>query len=101
MGEPFLHSLACLCGGESTPKHKPAPDIYLLVAQKVGVHPESCVVIEDTRHGLQSAKRAGMSCIAIPSEFAAMHDFSEADLVLTDLNSPTPFNLKRLRDLLL
>ena len=101
LGEAFLQSLACLCGGESTPKHKPAPDIYLLVAQKVGVHPESCVVIEDTHHGLQSAKRAGMTCLATPSEFAAMHDFSEADLVLPDLNSPSPFNLKSLRDLLL
>ena len=70
-------------------------------AQKVGVHPESCVVIEDTHHGLQSAKRAGMTCVATPSEFAAMHDFSEADLVLPDLNSPSPFNLKSLKDLLL
>jgi beta-phosphoglucomutase-like phosphatase (HAD superfamily) len=96
LGRSFLESLACLCGGESAEKHKPAPDIYLLVANKVGVNAGSCIVLEDTYHGMTAAKDAGMFCIATPSEFAMHHDFSRANLVLADLDTPTPFHLEDL-----
>ena len=96
LGETFLGSLACLCGGESTPRHKPAPDIYLHVASKSGVLPQACAVLEDTSHGMIAAKDAGMVCVVTPSEFSMEHDFSRADLVLKDLESPNLFTLRDL-----
>lgn len=93
LGQEFLDSLAVLCGGESTERKKPHPDIYLLVARKAGVPAGKCVVLEDTRHGMLAAKAAGMHCVVTPSEFALDHDFSEADKVVTNLETPTALSL--------
>jgi len=93
LGQEFLDSLAVLCGGESTERKKPYPDIYLLVSKKAGVPPGNCVVLEDTRHGMLAAKEAGMQCLVTPSEFALGHDFSEADKVVSDLDTPTSLSL--------
>lgn len=46
-------------------RHKPNPDIFLYTAQKLGVAPEDCVVIEDSHHGVKAAVDAGMFCIGI------------------------------------
>ncbi len=100
LGELFLKSLACLCGGETVERQKPHPDIYELVAKKVGVNPSSCVVLEDTAHGLRAAKSAGMKCVVTPSEFALGHDFSEADLIAESLDAKTGIGLDRLLQLL-
>lgn len=56
-------------------KHKPSPDIFLYTAQKLGVKPEECVVIEDSHHGVQAAVSAGMFCIGINTgkDKAALH----------------------------
>lgn len=53
-----------IIAGEQAPR-KPAPDIYLLTAKCLGVKPENCLVIENSPTGIQSAKSAGMYCIAI------------------------------------
>ncbi|MDD5010556.1 MAG: HAD-IA family hydrolase [Phycisphaerae bacterium] len=51
-------------------KHtKPAPDIFLLAAEKMGVAPKDCLVIEDALSGIQAAKSAGAKCLAITSSF--------------------------------
>ena len=44
---------------------KPNPDIFLHAAKSIGVDPKDCIVIEDSVHGIQAAKAAGMYCIAI------------------------------------
>jgi HAD superfamily hydrolase (TIGR01509 family) len=100
LGKEFLESLAVLCGGESTERKKPHPDIYLLVAHKTAIDPSDCVVLEDTRHGMLAAKSAGMSCLVTPSEFAQDHDLTEADRVSPDLETPGPVLLKDLQSLL-
>lgn len=46
---------------------KPAPDVFLLAAERLGVEADACVVIEDSVHGVEAAHAAGMRCIAIPS----------------------------------
>lgn len=46
-------------------KAKPDPDLYLHVAQALGVEPEYCIAFEDSAHGVRSAKRAGMFCVGI------------------------------------
>jgi beta-phosphoglucomutase-like phosphatase (HAD superfamily) len=100
LGKEFLESLAVLCGGESTERKKPHPDIYLLVAEKTGIDPSACVVLEDTRHGMLAAKSAGMSCLVTPSEFAQDHELTEADRVSPDLETPVSVVLKDLQSLL-
>ncbi|HAT1616567.1 TPA: HAD-IA family hydrolase, partial [Raoultella ornithinolytica] len=45
--------------------HKPAPDTFLLCAERMGVAPERCVVFEDADFGLQAAKRAGMDAVDV------------------------------------
>jgi len=99
LGIDFLESLAVLCGGESTKKQKPNPDIYLLVAEKCGVSPCSCIVLEDTRHGMLAAKNAGMTCLVSPSEFAKDHDFSEADGYVASWGGPPQVTLKNLENM--
>lgn len=60
------------------PHPKPAPDIFLLAAQKLGVEPADCVVIEDGISGMKGAKAAGMKCIALVKD----DDEYPADLVV-------------------
>ena len=65
---------------------KPAPDVYLLAAKKLGVKPEECLVLEDAPKGVQAGKTAKMLCFAIPSENTKNGDFSLADRVLNSLS---------------
>ena len=46
---------------------KPAPDVYLEAARRLGVHPARCVAVEDSENGIRSAEAAGMTVIAIPN----------------------------------
>ena len=46
---------------------KPAPDVYLEAARGLGVPPENCAAVEDSRNGIRAAKAAGMRVIAIPN----------------------------------
>lgn len=62
---------------------KPAPDIFLHAAERIGISPEDCVVIEDSVHGVTAAKAAGMTAIAITNTFAA-EPLAHADHVVTE-----------------
>jgi len=46
---------------------KPAPDVYLETARRVGVEPAACVAVEDSSNGLRSASAAGMAVVAVPN----------------------------------
>ena len=48
---------------------KPAPDIFLLAAEKMGIDARECLVVEDALSGIQAAKTAGAKCLAITSSF--------------------------------
>lgn len=61
---------------------KPDPEPYLTTAKKLDIEPEFCVVIEDTALGVESAKKAGMKCIAIPNEYTKNQNFSLADAIV-------------------
>ncbi|CDM69706.1 putative hydrolase [Clostridium bornimense] len=54
-----------ICGDEVT-KSKPDPEIFLKVAEKLNCSPENCIVMEDSRQGIQAAKNAGMRPIMVP-----------------------------------
>lgn len=68
-------------------KGKPEPDVFLHTAQKLGIKPEECVVLEDAENGVVAAKRAGMACIAVPDDRWSFGDFSSADLCVESLES--------------
>jgi len=63
---------------------KPRPDIFLLAAQKLGVDPEKCIVVEDSANGIRAAKLAGMYCIAFAGPGSELQDQSEADEIITE-----------------
>ncbi|MBI4995187.1 HAD family phosphatase [Candidatus Peregrinibacteria bacterium] len=54
-----------IVSGEEVSRPKPAPDIFLEAARKIEVAPGECLVIEDTEHGINAAKTAGMKCVAL------------------------------------
>ena len=70
LGKELVSSLATVCAGDDVEAKKPDPAVYLLVAQRCGVEPRNCFVIEDTRHGMEAAHNAGMRCLVTPSELA-------------------------------
>jgi HAD superfamily hydrolase (TIGR01509 family) len=52
---------------EEVPRGKPAPDVYLEAASRLGVDSRRCAAVEDSENGIRSAKDAGMRVIAIPN----------------------------------
>ena len=77
---------------EEVERGKPAPDVYLEAARRLGVLPSRCAAIEDSHSGIRSAKTAGMRVVAIPNpSFPPDPDaLAEADVVLDSLAELTP-----------
>lgn len=62
---------------------KPAPDLFLEAARRLGVEPRRAAVVVDAVHGVEGAHAAGMRCIAIPSVIDPLDAiFTQADLLL-------------------
>jgi HAD superfamily hydrolase (TIGR01509 family) len=74
--------------GDIVPKKKPAPDIYLFASRELGVAPEGCIAVEDSRNGLLAATGAGIRTVVTTSYFTAGENFDEAVLVLDSLGEP-------------
>lgn len=65
---------------------KPAPDLFLTAAQRLGIDPAHCLVLEDAAVGVQAARAAGMRVIGVRNPHAALaQDLSEADAVVRSL----------------
>ncbi|MEC4986638.1 MAG: HAD-IA family hydrolase [Oscillatoria sp. PMC 1068.18] len=69
---------------------KPAPDIFLLAAQRLGASPEKCLVFEDSLSGVQAALAARMSVVAIPDPDLDRSLYQNAHQVLNSLNEFQP-----------
>jgi beta-phosphoglucomutase-like phosphatase (HAD superfamily) len=76
-----------ICAGDMVKEKKPAPDIYLLTLEMLGLPPEDCIAIEDTRNGLLSAHRAGIATVITPSFYSDDQCFDEALLITDDIGS--------------
>ena len=63
-------------------RHKPHPDPYLRAAERLGLDPGECLVVEDSERGLEAAVRAGMPCIMIPNALVRDADFGAAHAVV-------------------
>jgi beta-phosphoglucomutase len=69
---------------------KPAPDQYLLAAERLAFSPVECTVIEDTWKGVEAGNAAWMRVIAVPNAQTRSNDFSKADAVIASLAELTP-----------
>jgi HAD superfamily hydrolase (TIGR01509 family) len=82
------HFRFIVASGE-TREGKPAPDPYRRAAELHGVRPASCVAIEDSRWGIESAKGAGLWCIGITNTYPR-DELTRADAVIDSLEELTP-----------
>ena len=76
---------------EEVARGKPAPDVYLEAARRLGVEPERCAAVEDSHAGIRSAKSAGMRVVAIPNASYPPDDeaLELADAVVRSLDDLT------------
>lgn len=83
-----------IVSGQDVRQGKPAPEMFLLAAQRLFLQPEKCVVIEDSGVGVEAARRAGMPCIAVTNTFPA-RALSAATCVVDSLESVNMSLLRR------
>ncbi len=87
--------LSVLVSGETVPRGKPAPDIFLKAAQELGKEPEQCVVIEDAVAGVEAAHAAGMKCIAVAGN-RDLPGLRAAELMVKNLTGVTVEQVRHL-----
>src|SRR4051794_36857194 len=63
----WTRCFAVTVSSEEVPRGKPAPDVYLEAARRLGAEPPRCVAVEDSSNGLRAAAAAGMTVIAVPN----------------------------------
>jgi len=76
--------------GTDIPRAKPNPDPYLTAQKKLGVSIEECVVIENAPLGIESAKNAGMICVAVESTLGREY-LQQADFIINEIQELTGF----------
>jgi len=81
----FAGYFQAVVSSDEVNRGKPEPDVFLEAAERLGVHPEKCLVMEDSVYGVLAAKKAGMKCCAIPYIKDKIDDiFYHADLFYED-----------------
>jgi HAD superfamily hydrolase (TIGR01509 family) len=84
--------LALVSPGDEVARTKPAPDVYLRAVGMLGMPASACVALEDAQAGVESARAAGLRCIAVPNRYTRGNDFGRADACLPSLEDVTlPF----------
>jgi HAD superfamily hydrolase (TIGR01509 family) len=95
---PWEGFFGAVVTGDEVARGKPAPDLFLLAARRLGVPPEACVVVEDAPAGVGAARAAGMRSVGVPDpRYHRPHELP-ADLVLTRLDELGPDDVHRLLD---
>jgi HAD superfamily hydrolase (TIGR01509 family) len=79
---------AAVLAGDVVPNKKPAPDIYRLAIERLGVNPRDALVIEDSRIGLEAATVAGLGTLITVSSYTGHESFEGAAMVVSDLGDP-------------
>jgi len=87
-GSDALSWFAVIATGDVVAKKKPAPDIYNLALEQLGVAPQRAIAFEDSAIGVRAAKAAGLFTVATPSLWTIGQNFTPADVVLTSLADP-------------
>jgi len=83
----FVHA------GDIVARKKPAPDIYLLALETLGLPPQECMVIEDSRNGLLAARGAGLPTLITTSTYTVDEDFTGAVRVVSELGDEPNVNV--------
>jgi HAD superfamily hydrolase (TIGR01509 family) len=81
----ILERFHAVCGRDDVARVKPEPDLFLLAAERMGVEPASCLVLEDSPNGIRAARRAGMRCVAVPNALTRQLTLPDPDLVVSSL----------------
>jgi beta-phosphoglucomutase len=84
-----------IVSAEEFARGKPDPALFLGAAERLGVKPERCVVLEDSLNGVRAAQAAGMACLAVTNTFPAK-SLAEADLVVDSLTHVRAADLEHL-----
>lgn len=85
LGDDKARVITAIYAGDMVKAKKPAPDIYQMVVENHPLRPEECLVVEDTRIGLQAALAAGMRCLVTQSMYSRADDFTGAAAVVESL----------------
>ncbi len=75
--------------GDDVNNGKPDPEIFLKAAELTGVKPENCLVIEDSKNGVNAAVQAGMKCIGYKNPGSGNQDLTAADLIIDSFDRLT------------
>jgi beta-phosphoglucomutase family hydrolase len=81
--------------GTEVKESKPSPQIFLLAAEKLGVKPGNCIVIEDAIAGVAAARRAGMKCVAVTNSHPR-EKLKGADVIVDSLENVSIIDLQEL-----
>ena len=71
---------------EEVEHSKPAPDVYLATAERIGIMPENCLGIEDTKNGTGAVRNAGMVCVGFANPAFPKQDLAFADRVVSSFS---------------
>lgn len=85
LGRGRKDKFAGIFAGDVVSHKKPDPEIYNLAKTELGLEAGECVVIEDSRNGLLAVKAAGMHCVVTTNGYTEKEDFTQADLVVSEL----------------
>jgi HAD superfamily hydrolase (TIGR01509 family) len=88
-----LHDvIPVVVSSQEVARGKPAPDVYVEAARRLGVDPHACAAVEDSHNGIRSAKAAGMRVIALPNPHFPPDEeaLAQADVVLRSIDELTP-----------
>ena len=77
-----FHAIRC---SDDVTRVKPDPELYRSVCELLGVDPAHAIAFEDSPNGILAAKRAGMTCVAVPNPLTVRLDLSGADLRVSSL----------------
>jgi len=88
----LLRYFEAIVSGEDVLHGKPAPDIFLIAAERLELKQEECIVIEDAAMGVKAAKNAGMKCIAITTTHTK-ELLQNADLIIDSYEGLTLQNI--------
>jgi len=92
---PAAHFGAIVTGKDVT-RGKPDPQVFLLAAERLGVDPRYCAVVEDAPPGIEAAHRAGMKAVGLASTGRTKEMLAAADLVVSSLKELSPAVFRRL-----
>ena len=70
--------------GSDVKRGKPSPDVFLLAAERIGIEPAECLVVEDSENGVKAAKAAGMKVLGYINPTSGKQDLSLADFITDD-----------------